>query len=150
MTIINLQHKTAALPAKIEVYWFENPHIGLARTRFHRITIPLTPFDSGLTFDSQPTSTDIILDWYALNLDPPFDLDGMDLAHPYYPDAEGSVYMGCAHNWCDVKKLLITKMDDHNVALTVSLVVEFENERVAQNEPFEFTTTAEILISDNV
>ena len=48
MDKIQLQNKTKALDGTIEAYWFENENIGLKNTLFHRLTIPLVAFDSGL------------------------------------------------------------------------------------------------------
>ena len=68
MDKIDLQNKTKAKQATIEAYWFENPHIDLERTLFHRITIPLEAFDSGHDYVEQPTETEIVLEWYDLSL----------------------------------------------------------------------------------
>jgi hypothetical protein len=51
---IRLQAKARPLEGTIEHYWFENEHVGLARTLFHRICIPFEPFDSGLDYVAQP------------------------------------------------------------------------------------------------
>ena len=99
---IGLQSKTQVKNGVIQSYWFENESIGLPKTFFHRVTLPLAEFYSGLDYDEQPTKTEIILDWYKLDLSSPSRLDGMNLSHSIYKDAEGSVYIGCAHNWCDV------------------------------------------------
>lgn len=142
MDTINLQNKTSALPGIIQSYWFENEHIGLAKTLFHKIEIPLQLFDSGLDYDSQPTDTVICFDWYKLELDDPSVLDGINFSHEIYSDAEASVYIGCAHNWCHVKTCLLEAVGENEYKVTADIVVEFENERVAKNESFKFSTTA--------
>lgn len=53
MDTINLQQKTRAKKGIVEPYWFENDTIGLPRTLFYRITIPLQAFDSGLEYEEQ-------------------------------------------------------------------------------------------------
>ncbi|AWF80512.1 hypothetical protein BTJ40_06640 [Microbulbifer sp. A4B17] len=145
MDKIELQRKTKAKNGKVEAYWFENESIGLQKTLFHRITIPLEPFDSGLEYEEQPLSTEIVLDWYELNLENSAELDGANLSHESYPEAGGSVYVGCAHNWCNVKELVFSKANDGRYEIKGSVVVEFENEGVAQNEPFTFETTIEVV-----
>ncbi|MBB1319925.1 hypothetical protein H5123_20090 [Shewanella sp. SR43-4] len=140
MDSIQLQSKTKALKGSIEAYWFENENIGLENTQFHRISIPLEPFDSGLDYEEQPVKTEIILDWYKLGISSPDDLDGLNLKHESYPDAEGSIYVGTAHNWCDVKKLEIFKIEDASFCVVGEIYVEFENEGVAKNELFKFET----------
>lgn len=145
MEQIGMQEKTKVLPGQIEAYWFENESIGLPKTLFHRITLPLDSFDSGLDYEEQPISTSIILDWYELGLDKPEDLDRLDLAHVQYPEAEGSIYIGGAHNWCVVNELLITKLELGSFSLDGTLCIEFENEGVAKNEQFKFQTSAEFV-----
>jgi len=142
MDIINLQEKTEALPGKIESYWFENPHIGLKKTQFHRISIPLKSFDSGLDYEEQPIETSIEFDWYELKLPDAKQIDGLNLSAENYPESEASVYVGCAHNWCQVNKLLISLGENNELHISGELIVEFENEGVAKNEPFTFATTA--------
>ena len=145
MDKIKLQSKTEALKGTVEAYWFENEHIGLERTLFHRITIPLASFDSGLDYEEQPITTSIVLEWYKLGLNDPSELHGMNLSHIEYPEAEGSVYIGNAHNWCDVKELKITKNTHGNFRVQGELLIEFESEGVAENEIFGFQTELEFM-----
>ncbi|MEE1674797.1 hypothetical protein SNR37_000116 [Agarivorans aestuarii] len=140
MEKIQLQSKTKALKGAIEAYWFENESIGLKNTLFHRLTIPLIAFDSGLDYEEQPVDTKIVLDWYELELSNESHLDGLNLKHELYPDAEGSVYIGCAHNWCDVKELKISQNSNGCFTAVGELSIEFENEGVAENELFHFRT----------
>ncbi|MPW27719.1 hypothetical protein F9L16_01730 [Agarivorans sp. B2Z047] len=141
MTTINLQDKTEALEGIIESYWFENESIGLINTLFHRFTIPLKPFESGFEYDEQPLETEIVLDWYALGLDKPEELDGLNIAENSNEDAEGSVYVGCAHNSVVVKKLALSRLEAGNFNAEGELHIEFENEGVGNNEIFKFSTT---------
>lgn len=141
MNKIDLQHITEALPARIESNWFENDVVSLENTLFHSIYIPLKSFESGLDYEDQPVDTEIVLDWYKLELADPAALDGLDLNHAIYTDAEGSVYIGNAHNWCDVKKLYFELIDTNSFAITGEVLVEFEREGVAENELFSFATT---------
>ena len=68
MKKIELQRKTTAKKGRIEMYYFENNSIGLKKTLFHRIYIPLEPFDSGLEYESQPIETEIVIEWLNLKL----------------------------------------------------------------------------------
>ena len=74
MTKIDLQSKTKCLNGTIDYHWFENQVIGLERTLFHRIVIPLAPFDSGLNYEEQPLQTVISIDWLKLQLENPMEL----------------------------------------------------------------------------
>ncbi len=139
--VVDLQRKARPLPGRIEHYWFENAHIGLKRTRFHRIIIPFEPFDSGLEWAPQPEAPELVVDWINLAIKDPADLDGVVIAMGTMPDLEASIYLGTAHNWTDIKELRLSKVEDH-YRIQCKAIVEFENERVAQNEPFEFETTA--------
>jgi hypothetical protein len=142
---IKLQNKTQVEKGIIKSYWFENENIGLANTLFHRITLPLKEFDSGLDYEEQPVQTEIVLDWYNLGLPEPSELDGLNLSHSNYSDAEGSVYVGCSHNWCDVKKLNIVKNIDGNFDVSGKILIEFEKEGVGENEEFTFQTSCEYI-----
>ena len=51
------------LPAKIGIHWHENSYVGLKKTLFHRIEIPLLPFDSAQKYVDQPETTAISIDW---------------------------------------------------------------------------------------
>lgn len=62
MKNIQLQSKTKALRGRVEAYWFENENVDLDNTLFHRLSIPLAAFDSGLDYDEQPVETEIVLD----------------------------------------------------------------------------------------
>jgi hypothetical protein len=143
MSKIELQKKTKAKPATVEAYWFENKGAGSAKTLFHRITVPLEAFDSGIDSDSQPVTTAIIFDWYELGLDSPNELVGLNLSHEKYPESEASVYIGSVHNWCDAKFLHIKEDESGGVIIEGEVFVEFANEDVADNETFKFTTSLE-------
>jgi len=140
MKRINLQGKTKAQPGKAEKYWFRNERIGLENTLFHRIYIPLEPFDSGLKYEDQPVETEIVIEWLKLDLVDPDNLDGIEVSNRAYEDAEASIYIGHAHNICDIKKLTFKRIEKDIYQVTGDIVVDFENEGVAQNESFSFQT----------
>ena len=145
MNKINLQDKTRAQVGRIEKYWFENLTIGLANTLFHRITIPLSPFDSELTYVKQPETTELVFEWYELSLQDPNFLDGLDLSSNKYPNSECSVYIGSAHNWCNVIRLELSIINKQRYNISAELDVDFESEGVGENEPFYFQTEAEFV-----
>jgi hypothetical protein len=145
MVQIGLQSKTKVKNGVIESYWFDNEAIGLSKTLFHRVTLFLEEFDSGLDYDEQPTRTEIVLDWFELGLSDPSKLSGLNLSHLIYPEAEGSVYIGCAHNWCDVRVLNIVKNNDGNFDVSGNILIEFSNEDVAENEEFNFKSCCEYI-----
>ncbi len=145
MNKINLQNKVKAKKGTAEMYWHENEFTGLKRTLFHRITIPLTAFDSGLDYESQPVKTKIFIEWLVLNLPNPTDLDGLEISNQKYEQLEASVYIGGAHNWCDVMKLNIKRKKDNTYFVEGELSIDFENEGVAENENFSFKTTIEFI-----
>ncbi|MFP3362043.1 hypothetical protein R0J93_00060 [Pseudoalteromonas sp. SIMBA_148] len=142
---IGLQNKTQVKKGVIESYWFENETMGLSNTLFHRVTLPLEVFDSDLDFNEQPTRTEILLDWYKLDISEPSKLDGLNLSHSKYPEAQGSVYIGYAHNWCDVKELTIVKNSDGYFDVSGNILIEFENEGVGENEDFKFRSCCEYI-----
>ncbi|MCO6046765.1 hypothetical protein NG895_22945 [Aeoliella sp. ICT_H6.2] len=126
----------------IECYWFENEHIGLPRTLFHRIRIPFESFDSGLDYVSQPECTELVVEWINLGLDDPAALDGIEIVMGRTPDVEASIYVGAAHNWYQIEKLTLTRIGTrYEVKCTGK--VEFSREGVANDELFAFETMVE-------
>ncbi len=146
MNKINLQNKAKAKKGTAEMYWFENDFVGLPKTLFHRITIPLTPFDSGLAYESQPVKTAISIDWLVLNLSNPSDLDGLTISNAQYEKMEASVYIGGAHNWCEVNQLTINRKKNNLYFVAGDLLIDFEAEGVAEKENFNFKTTMELIL----
>ncbi|MFD2915481.1 hypothetical protein ACFS29_07525 [Psychroserpens luteus] len=140
---VDLQNKTQAEKGTVEKYWFENENIGLKKTLFHRISIPLKPFDSGIEYESQPVETIMIIEWMNLNLSNPDDLDGISIQTDKDSETEASIYVGNAHNPFDIFNLTLNKIDEINYRATGKIMVDFEHEMVAKNETFEFDTTIE-------
>src|SRR5262245_4494215 len=132
MHIMNLQDKARPLLGRIEHYWFENAHIGLKRTRFHRIEIPFEPFNSGLDYVSQPESTSLVVDWLVLGIDDPSQLGGVVVTPESAPGMEASIYLGAVHNWFQIARLSVSQ-DGAGFVVACNGAVEFENERVAKN-----------------
>ena len=135
---IKIQEKTSVEKCKIESYWFENKSIGLENTLFYKIEFFLKEFDPCLDFEDGLVETKIVLDWYELKLESDFNLDGLNLSKSNYPGSEGSVYIGSVHNWCDIKELVFQKNKDGSFDISCSMIIEFENEGIAENEIFEF------------
>ena len=142
MGIIDLQKKARPGQGRIEYYWFENESIGLKRTLFHRILIPFEPFDSGLEYVSQPEETELCLEWLELQLPSPEALHGLVITSQEFGQAEGSIYLGAAHNPVDLKLLSIARLDDALFVVTATLEVLFEFEGVGKDESFEFQSLA--------
>ena len=140
MEKISLQHKTKPKRGKGEMYWFQNEHIGLERTLFHRFNIPLIPIDSGLRYEPQPLDTEIVFEWLKLDLADPTDLEGLEWTSQPEDDTEVSIYIGSAHNPCDIRDMKFYKIDENTYRVDCSLFVDFEYEGVAQNEEFYFST----------
>lgn len=143
MDVINLQNKTRAKFGKAEKYWFENENIELKRTLFHRIVIPLQPFDSGLEYETQPVRTEIVIEWLDLKLTDPDDLNGLMISSEKYEGLEASIYVGHAHNICEIKKLVIRRLQGDLYQVEGDLWVDFENEGVGASEAFSIQTTIE-------
>jgi hypothetical protein len=141
VTTIGLKTKARPLEGTIEHYWFENEHVGLARTLFHRIRIPFEPFDSGLDYVSQPEETELVVEWINLGLDDPAALDGVEIAMGQTPDVEASIYLGAAHNWYQIERLTLVREGSGYRVASVG-TVEFAREGVANDEPFAFEAMA--------
>ena len=143
MEAIILQQRTRALNGVIDSHWFENEKIGLLRTLFHRIVIPLEPFDSGLDYISQPESTEIYIDWVNLGISETEKPSSFNLTKDGHIDYEASIYIGAAHNPIHVEELRIEYLGEDMYTIQGKIHVDFEYERVAQNEYFQFQTTLE-------
>lgn len=142
MDVIDLQGKTMPKEGVIEYYWFENENIGLRNTLFHRITIPLEPFDSGLDYINQPEETELVVEWLNLGLKDPSILAGVEINSSSTKDVEASIYVGATHNWTVIENLKLMETAPNKYELSGNVIVEFENEGVGKNEKFNFTTTA--------
>ncbi len=142
MDVINLQSKTKAKEGTIEYYWFENESVGLKKTIFHRISIPLEPFDSGLDYVEQPEDTLLMIEWINLGLNNPSLLAGVEITSEATKDVEASIYIGAAHNWTNIHSLHLKEIEPNKYEIHGKVTVEFENEMVAKNEDYEFETTA--------
>ncbi len=141
MKPIGLQAKARLLDGVIEHYWFENEHVGLARTLFHRIRIPFEAFDSGLEYVQQPEQTELVVEWINLGLDDPAALDGIEIGMGQTPDVEASIYLGAAHNWYEIEKLTLARDGSRYRVASVG-TVEFSREGVANDERFSFEAMA--------
>ena len=137
---IDLQNKTQAKRGVASNYWFENKSVGISKTLFHKIEIPLASFDSGLQYESQPVDTIILIDWLILNLDDPSNLDGLMVSTQKGSNEETSIYIGGAHNPCDINTLKLNEIDKDVYSIECELFVDFEHEGVAKNELFKFET----------
>ena len=142
---IDLQNRTKPLSGTIDYYWFENKRIGLECTLFHRILIPLEPFDSRLEYIHQPEDTLVYIDWINLNLEDPDQLDGVTLSYLEFEDMEASVYIGAAHNPIDIKKLTLRRISENKYHLEADMFVDFSHEGVAENEDFNIEIEVEFV-----
>ena len=138
MKKIDLQGKTEVTTGTIESYWFENPNIGLIRTLFHRIAIPLMPFNSGLNYVEQPEETELVFDWIELPTEELWHNKTTSLNTDANSRMEVSIYVGAAHNPCQTSKLELSRLTETNFQLKGEVEINFEAEGVAQNELFNF------------
>lgn len=134
---LNLQEKTSSKEGIFEFYNFVNPPIIPIDTKYCRIEIPLDDFESGLDFDEEITSTEIIFEWIRaeyferLESNPITDLG---------EDVEVSIYVGNVHNECQINNVLISKGDSTGFGIKCELEINFESQGVANNESFKFET----------
>ena len=140
---IDLQNKTQVEKGTVEKYWFENKHIGLENTLFHRIIFPLKPFDSGLEYEQQPLDTCLVIEFLRLDLQNPNELGGLIITTDKDSNNDASVYVGNAHNPFDINKLTFNKIGENIYSVEGEIEVLFEHEMVANNELFCFKTTVE-------
>lgn len=142
---ISLQNKANPLKGTVESYWFENENTGLKKTLFHSITIPLTPFDPGLDYEEQPEETEISIEWLSLNLNDPKNLDNLLITSKLYKGVEASIYVGSAHNPCEIKSMKINRVGDDSYSVEGELFIHFEHEGVGKNERYIFNTIVDYI-----
>lgn len=148
MDTMDLQNKTQAKPGTVEAYWYQNEEPNTGRTMYHRVIIPLAAVGDGGDGDGgevQSTAMKIVFDWYELGLGDIYDLDGVDMAHENYEEAETFLYIDTAHHWCDVKHLKIEKTGKDQFKASGELIIEFADEHTQSQEPFSFQTTLSVL-----
>ena len=138
----DLQNKTKPKEKTIQYYWFENENVGLVKTLFHRIEIPLEPFDSGIDYVNQPQETGFIIEWINLGLDDPTQLAGIEITSKNTKKMEASIYIGSTHVWTIVESLKLKEISPSNYELDGFLTIEFEYEGIGKDEQFKFITSA--------
>ena len=136
---INLQDITKGIEGTMEYHWFENANIGLERTLFHKVLIPLQTFKSPFEYDDQPMETAILIDWLKLDTLDPSDINHI-ISESLFPDVEISIYLGSAHNPCEIIGLKIQRKEDNRYLVAGKLRVLFSHEMVAEDEYFSFHT----------
>ena len=131
-----------AKPGQMQARLFQNLHIGLAPTLFYDITIPLEPFDSGLEWEEQPVHTEFRLEFVRLPVKDWRDLDGesFEIAQD---DADGSIYLGTAHNPVDIRRIQFTRLGETTLRIDCALFCDFESEMIADSIVVELTTEIE-------
>ncbi len=144
MESINLQEKATAGKGTVEVFWYKNESIGLERTIFHQMKIPITSIDSELEDKSQKIDTVIVVDWLNLHLRDPLELDRLVLKSTLEDDSEISIRVRGANNPCDLKRMAISKKGNNLYEIECVFRMDFEHEKVAANEIFKFTTEVEL------
>jgi hypothetical protein len=127
---------------QMRAHLFQNPHIRLAPTLFYDITIPLEPFDSGLEWEEQPVHTEFRLEFMKLPMKDWRDLDGKSF-EVAQDDADGSIYLGSAHNPVNVRRIQFTRLGETTLRINCSLLCDFESERIADSVMLELTTEVE-------
>ncbi len=144
MNIIDLQNKTSAKKGKVDIFWFQNLDIGLERTLFHKIHIPLKAFDSGLPKDTKPLKTEVIVDWLNLNLNDPIEMDKLILKSGPNDDTQVTIDMGGAQNPCDLKRMAFNKVSENLYEIDCEIFIDFEYQEIGKNETFKFQTEVKL------
>ena len=139
---IDLQNRARPREGTIDFYWFENEHVGLARTRFHRVQIAFEPFDTGCDYIQQPESPQLSIEWIELDIDDPGSLAGVDIFSDSHRGMEASIYIGAAHNPIDVKSIHLKEIQTDLYEVRASMTVDFEFEGVAESEDLDLSFLA--------
>jgi hypothetical protein len=107
---------------------FENPNIGMARTLFHEVHIPLAPFK----LEGETVRTELRLDFMVLPIRALSELDEKTFEFPPNPEdgyVDGSIYLLGAHVPIDVPRISFTRRRSATIHATVTLDLHFQSER---------------------
>lgn len=126
----------------MRAHLFENPNAGIEPTLFYDITIPLELFDSGLDYELQPEETSFRLDSIKFPITDWRGFDGQ-LFEVAKDDADGSIYLGSAHNPVDINLIRFTRLGDFRFWIECMLFCDFGFERVADNATVELSADVE-------
>jgi hypothetical protein len=138
----------------MNAYLFENPDIGLKPTLFYDITIPLEPFKSGLNFESVldvksgleyesgPVETSFCLNFIKFPVTNWLKFDGQSFKIAQ-DDADGSIYLGAAHNPVDIKLIRFRRLDGFKFRINCVLFCDFSFAGVADSETVDLITDIE-------
>jgi len=106
---------------------FENEHVGISRSVFFRILIPIAPFD----FEGESVETSVrldlidfgVTDWRLLN-----DKSFVFPVNPAEGYIDGSMYLGHAHNPADVTRIAFGRFTDSSVEVDFDIAFDFTYE----------------------
>ncbi len=144
-------HNIQPLQGEFSCNLWENSYTGLPLTLFYAIEIPLSPFDSGHDYVTQPTSTSILMEWLKFT-DPTTGLNESNwknLARKEFlityenNTGEGSIYLGSEH--CQFNssiKFLSLENTTFNIELTLN--VGFNIDTIHLNDNGQFTISAQV------
>lgn len=147
MDKINLQQKARTCVGEISNFWFENSNIGLQRTLFYKIVVPLEPFDSGLCYVQQPEETEIVIDWIVLDSPSIESIESFEIGSDSSVSYESTIYIGSAHNPIDYERLLFKRISANEFFVQGRALIDFKHERVAENEYFDFSAKLKINVA---
>jgi hypothetical protein len=147
--------KMVPRPGRIGGFLFENPHIKLARTLFHTISIPLERMKAvDVDGDEHVIDTDLRLDFIQLP-GKPFGgyraLVGRVLDFPTNPSPgyiDASVYVLGAHNQMDVTRLEFLSFKEHATTVRLHAAIDFESERTGFENTRPFVIDAQLRIGE--
>lgn len=50
---------------------------------------------------------------------------------------ETSIYLGAAHNWCNIQEIKFKTIQDKYIKISGEIQIDFESEGLAKNEKFK-------------
>jgi len=121
----------APMAGRLTARVFSNPHVGLPATLFFDIEIPLRPFE----FDGALQTTAVRLDFIRFPVSDWRQFEDREFRFPVSPRPgyiDGSVYLGEAHNPCDVTRIRFGPLAGRTLQAELDLRFDFEYEGPAE------------------
>lgn len=106
---------------------FENEHVGIPRSVYFNISIPVAPFD----FDGESVETAVRLDLIDFGVADWRLLSDKLFVFPVNPTEgyiDGSMYLGHAHNPADVTRIAFGRFADSSVEVEIDIAFDFTYE----------------------
>lgn len=133
-----------AQPGTLQARLFENEHIAMPLSLFYDVHIPLEPFEIGSKRARERVETTFRLEFIPLPV-PDWRQLGGQVFSLKPDDADGSLYLGGAHNPVDIREMHFLRVGDGVFHLDCTVFCDFDSEGVSKNAVVQLATQIQFL-----